>query len=179
MVEIPGGRAFVRTGLPASDELQTRKEIQFLHRLPGRYPVPEFRYGGDPGTGGSAPAGNGAERRFQPGISWKFQSKIQYNAYRPEKLPVSEGWAFIQDVETRIRRMQFKIRLARFSTGSYDSRVYAYENDVLYAVSFPAYYGRGIRWYAIVKAPLGKKADVWVRLAQTRVSDRDSIGQRL
>lgn len=113
---------------------------------------------------------------YHPGLSWKFQSKLQYNAVRTGTLPASEGWAFIQDIETRFRRIQLKMRVACFTTDSYDSRVYAYENDVLYAVSFPAYYGRGIRWYGILKVPLGRKADIWLRVAQTRVSDRNSMG---
>lgn len=113
---------------------------------------------------------------YSPGFSWKFQSKLLYNAVRSGGSPASEGWAFIQDIETRFRRVQFKMRAACFATDSYDSRVYAYENDVLYAVSFPAYYGRGIRWYGILKVPLGRKADIWLRLAQTRVSDRNSMG---
>lgn len=113
---------------------------------------------------------------YSPGFSWKFQTKIQYNGFSPAGLPASAGWALIQDIETRHRRMQFRMRIAGFDTDSYDTRVYAYENDVLYAVSFPAYYGRGIRWYGIVKVPLGRKADLWLRLARTRVYDRDTMG---
>lgn len=113
---------------------------------------------------------------YSRGFSWKFQSKVQYNVFRGTGLPASAGWALIQDIETRYRRMQFKMRVAGFSTDSYDSRIYAYENDVLYAVSFPAYSGRGIRWYGIVKIPLGGKADIWLRLARTRVSDRETMG---
>jgi len=113
---------------------------------------------------------------YSPAFAWKFQSKVQYNALKTEGLPASAGWAIIQDVETRFGRMQLKLRGAVFRTDSYDSRVYAYENDVLYAVSFPAYYGKGMRWYGIIKMPLGRKADVWLRLARTRVSDRETMG---
>ena len=72
--------------------------------------------------------------------------------------------------------MQFKMRVAAFRTDSYDTRIYAYENDVLYAVSFPAYYGRGFRWYGIVKLPLGNAVEVWLRTARTRVTDRETLG---
>jgi len=113
---------------------------------------------------------------YSPGFSWKFQSKVQYNAFRAGIQPLTGGWAIIQDIETRYRKMQFKMRVAGFATGSYDTRIYAYENDVLYAVSFPAYYGRGVRYYGIVKLPAGNRADVWIRLAQTRLSDRDTSG---
>jgi hypothetical protein len=37
-----------------------------------------------------------------------------------------------------------------FETDSYASRIYAFENDVLYAFSSPAYYGKGWGFYFIV-----------------------------
>lgn len=116
---------------------------------------------------------------YSPGFSWKFQTKLQYNAFRAGDLPASEGWALIQDIETRFRRIQFKMRMACFATDSYDSRVYAYENDVLYAVSFPAYYGRGIRGYLISRVPLTGNLDIWLRLARLFVTDRETIGSAL
>ena len=41
--------------------------------------------------------------------------------------------------------MQF--RWACFNTDSYNARIYAYEHNVLYGYSFPAYYDRGMRTY--------------------------------
>ncbi len=113
---------------------------------------------------------------YQPALAWKFQSKVQYNTFQSGDTAPGRGWAVIQDVEVRYRRMQFKTRVAGFRTDSYDTRIYAYENDVLFAVSFPAYSGRGIRWYGIIRTPLGKKTDVWLRVAQTRVSDGAPLG---
>jgi hypothetical protein len=106
----------------------------------------------------------------------KLQSKVQYNGFGVGESNWSNGWAFIQDVELKIKRMQFKTRVAYFNTETYDSRIYAYENDVLYAVSFPAYYGRGFRYYFLSKVPLGNKLEAWFRVSQTRLNDRDTIG---
>ncbi|MBP8156019.1 MAG: helix-hairpin-helix domain-containing protein, partial [Leadbetterella sp.] len=75
----------------------------------------------------------------------RLQTKLQYNGFGIENTSKSNGYALIQDIETKIKRCQIKGRLAYFNTDSYDSRIYAYENDVLYAVSFPAYYGKGWR----------------------------------
>jgi hypothetical protein len=41
-----------------------------------------------------------------------------------------------------------------FDTESYDSRVYAYENDLRGAFSNPSLYGRGRRWYVLVRSSL-------------------------
>ncbi|MCP9764368.1 ComEA family DNA-binding protein [Lacihabitans soyangensis] len=106
----------------------------------------------------------------------RLQSKLQYNGFAIENTSKSNGYAFIQDIETKIKRCQIKGRLAYFNTDSYDSRIYAYENDVLYAVSFPAYYGKGWRYYLIGKMPISRNLDAWIRIAQTNVSDRTTIG---
>lgn len=106
----------------------------------------------------------------------RLQTKLQYNGFEIQNSPNSKGFAIIQDVETKIKKSQLKGRLAYFSTDSYDSRIYAYENDVLYAVSFPAYYGKGWRWYLIAKQPISRNLDFWIRIAQTKISDRDTLG---
>lgn len=109
--------------------------------------------------------------------SWlRLQTKLQYNGYKIENTSKSDGYAVIQDIETKFKKSQIKARIAYFSTDSYDSRIYAYENDVLYAVSFPAYYGKGWRYYLIGKMPIGRNLDVWIRIAQTKVSDRTTMG---
>lgn len=106
----------------------------------------------------------------------RLQTKLQYNGFRIENTSKSDGYALIQDIETKFKKCQIKGRIAYFSTDSYDSRIYAYENDVLYAVSFPAYYGKGWRYYLIGKMPIGRNLDAWIRIAQTKVSDRTTMG---
>lgn len=106
----------------------------------------------------------------------RLQTKLQYNGFKIENTSKSDGYALIQDIETKFKKCQIKGRIAYFSTDSYDSRIYAYENDVLYAVSFPAYYGKGWRYYLIGKMPIGRNLDAWIRIAQTNVSDRSTIG---
>jgi hypothetical protein len=106
----------------------------------------------------------------------RLQTKVQYNGFGIENTSKSNGYAVIQDIETKIKRCQIKGRLAYFNTDSYDSRIYAYENDVLYAVSFPAYFGKGWRYYLIGKMPISRNLEAWIRIAQTNVNDRVTMG---
>lgn len=69
-----------------------------------------------------------------------------------------------------------KGRIAFFSTDDYDSRIYAYENDVLYAVSLPAYYGKGFRTYLIARYGINRNLDLWLRFARTQLNNATSIG---
>jgi hypothetical protein len=70
-------------------------------------------------------------------------------------------------------------RIALFDTDSYQSRVYAYENDVLYASSVPSFYGQGTRVYLIYNLQLTKYVGLWFRFAQTYYYDRNIIGTGL
>jgi hypothetical protein len=106
----------------------------------------------------------------------RFQSRIQRNGFGKSDGSLSEGYALMQDVEAKVRRITLKTRVAWYNTDNYDSRIYAYENDVLYAVSFPAYYGRGMRYYAVLRMPLTRQSDLWIRWANTTVNDREFIG---
>ncbi|MEO5647166.1 MAG: helix-hairpin-helix domain-containing protein, partial [Chitinophagaceae bacterium] len=65
------------------------------------------------------------------------------------------------------------IRLQYFETDSYNSRLYAYENDVLYSFSIPVFYDKGYRYYINANYDLSKKLTLWLRFAQTISSGRD------
>lgn len=67
-------------------------------------------------------------------------------------------------------------RVQYFETSGYNSRVYAYENDVLYSYSVPGNAGRGYRYYFLLNGDVGRRASVWLRLAQTVFPGIHSIG---
>ncbi len=116
-----------------------------------------------------------ANYEFSINRSLKTQTRIQWNTFKYASASTSNGFAVIQDLEGVLGRFQLKTRFAWYQTADYDSRIYAYENDVLYAVSFPAYAGKGIRYYAVVKYPISKKIDVWLRAARTDLQGVQSI----
>jgi hypothetical protein len=71
------------------------------------------------------------------------------------------------------------LRLQYFETDSYNSRIYAYENDVLYSYSIPAFYDKGFRYYLLLNYDLGKKISFWFRWAQTIYPEKTIIGSGL
>ncbi|MBS3773581.1 MAG: helix-hairpin-helix domain-containing protein [Bacteroidales bacterium] len=92
----------------------------------------------------------------------------------------SSGLMFYQDISFKPENapLGFDIRYAVFDTDSYKDRIYAYENDVLYAFSVPAYYGKGYRAYINLKY-VYKNSDWWLKLARTGYTDRETIGTGL
>jgi len=91
------------------------------------------------------------------------------------------GYMVYQDVIFRsiASPWTFTLRYALFDTDGYDSRIYVYENDVLYAFSFPYYADKGTRAYLLARYRLTRRIDLYARLAQTWFSNRNSTGSGL
>lgn len=88
------------------------------------------------------------------------------------------GYMLMQDLILKPLGSPFSLstRFALFDTDSYNTRIYAYENDVLYSFSVPPYYNRGSRFYLMTRYRVARGVDVWLRYAQTFWANKDEIG---
>lgn len=71
------------------------------------------------------------------------------------------------------------LRLQYFEVSDYNTRLYAYENDVLYSFSIPVFYNKGVRWCLNLQYEVGKKWSFWARIAQTRYHNITTTGSGL
>lgn len=112
---------------------------------------------------------------------WTVRTRAELALYEKEKDEKSSGWIAYQDVFWKgwRNRLNANMRFAYFHTASYNSRIYAYENDVLHAASFPMYYGKGIRTYLNLRWRMKKDLDIWGRYALTKYTDRETVGSGL
>jgi hypothetical protein len=78
-----------------------------------------------------------------------------------------------------MKPLSANMRLQYFETDGYNSRLYAYENDVLYSFSIPVFYDKGYRYYINVNYDLTKKITCWVRWSQFIYSNRTEVGSGL
>lgn len=74
---------------------------------------------------------------------------------------------------------QLKFRYALFDTDGFDSRIYAYEHDLRYSFSIPAFFDRGSRFYVFLGYRFSDWGKMNLRFAQTFYSNRTSIGSGL
>jgi hypothetical protein len=58
-------------------------------------------------------------------------------------------------------------RLSIFETDSYESRIYSYENDLLYAATVHPFYGSGLRAGINLEYSISKRLDTWFKIART------------
>lgn len=114
---------------------------------------------------------------FSPTESLKLHSRLEFVKTNEEGLPNESGYLIFQDVIWKKMNVPFSVtlRYALFQTDAWSARLYAYENDVLYSYSIPAYYGKGARIYGIFKFDIRRNIDLWIRVAQWTYTDRDEI----
>jgi hypothetical protein len=113
------------------------------------------------------------ELRLLEQVSIKNRMEVsQFNGFAQSK-----GWMVYQDIRYTMLRgpLQFTGRFAAFDTDDYQSRIYTYENDVLYAFSFPALYDKGYRIYLLTKASVSRKLTFWMKLGHTVYTHGDKI----
>jgi len=110
-----------------------------------------------------------------------LKNRVEFLRYKEGENPFGNGFLIYQDVMIRPPEKPYDItfRYAIFDTDGYDERIYAYENDVLYAFSIPAYNYKGSRFYLLLKYEIAGWLDLWLRYAQTVYSDQQVIGTGL
>lgn len=104
-----------------------------------------------------------------------FKTRAQFSVYELGTR-TTRGFALVQDVNFSLDRWSLSLRYALFDTDDYDNRLYIYERDVWLAYSFPAYYGVGVKTYALLQFKLSQKIDLWLRWSHIRYTDRTEIG---
>lgn len=102
------------------------------------------------------------DQRINSQIS--LQSRLEWSNYLFGDTK-SNGVLLFQDIEFAFKKIPLKIytRYAMFDSDNYDSRIYAYENNLLYVFSIPSYYYKGIRTYIMAKYEIASKIDLWLR----------------
>jgi hypothetical protein len=123
--------------------------------------------------------------RFQCNIkvdnSLQWRNRVEYVRHRDGVGGTGQGFLQFTDLvyKPMLSKYSLVARVAYFDSDDYDSRLYAYENDVLYKYAVPAFSGKGWRYYVICDYQVAKKLTVWVRWARTRFIEMESVGSGL
>ncbi len=114
--------------------------------------------------------------QYKPSETVTLKTRAEYVHF--EGLENENGVMVFQDVQFSPVSVPLNLsaRVAWFSTESYNSRIYAYENDLLYTFSIPAFYGKGVRAYFNLKYKISERFDCWLKLGNTLQNDRETIG---
>jgi hypothetical protein len=112
--------------------------------------------------------------RYSPEKNSSFAIRISYKTVYPGR---SSGMLLLQDIYYRFDSFPVTLwfRYCLFSTGSWDSRLYTYENDILYSFSIPALSGEGSRSYLMVKWDIGHFAELRIKYGLTEITKKSRI----
>jgi len=119
--------------------------------------------------------------KYKLSEAFSFKNRVEWVGYEEGNLDEDNGYLIYQDVKYQPHRKPFNFtaRYALFDTDTYNSRIYAFENDVLYAYSIPAYFYKGSRFYIMSKYKFNRHIHFWIRYAQTFLNNKNSIGSGL
>ncbi|WP_031529430.1 ComEA family DNA-binding protein [Dyadobacter crusticola] len=116
---------------------------------------------------------------YEVPMLFSLRTRCQLGDSGPKNKQKSKGILVIQDLTWRFSRVELSGRIAWFNTDDYESRQYAYEKDMLYAFSIPAYSDLGTRHYLMLRYGISKKMKVWARWSQTNYRDLETISSGL
>jgi hypothetical protein len=113
--------------------------------------------------------------------NWSIQNRIELSFYKKVQSSFSNGVYISQDITYTFSKLPIKLygRYAIFDTQDYNSRLYAYENDVLYSFSVPMFYDKGSRSYVMAKVSPNRYVDVWLKYSNTQYANRTTISSNL
>ena len=89
------------------------------------------------------------------------------------------GWLLSQQASYGGSWLTLSAMAACFNTDSYQSRIYVYERQLQHEISFPTYYGEGVRLALMALADLTPQLRLSARLGYTDYFDRSTIGTGL
>lgn len=107
-----------------------------------------------------------------------LRSRVLYSRVRFDG-EVSTGLMLYQDIRVETQGWRLTGRVALFDTDNFDNRLYAFENNVLWAFSLPAFAGQGMRYYLLGQTDISPKITLYLRFARTIYTDRTSISSGL
>ncbi len=96
-----------------------------------------------------------------------LRTRIQWGNYQTNGITTT-GNLFAQDIIYKQRKYQVTLRWMWYDVDDYNARQYAYEPDVPYSFSIPAYTGKAMHPFVILKYNLFNNMDVWFKIGLTK-----------
>jgi len=99
------------------------------------------------------------QARYTPHNNITLTSRADYKSVEPSG---ARGMLLLQDISYTFKRIPLTLwaRYCIFKSDDWDSRLYTYENDLLYSYSIPALSGEGTRTYILAKWELGELGEI-------------------
>ena len=107
----------------------------------------------------------------------QFRTRLEWNYYK-SGTERQKGFLIFQDVVYKPLSSPWSMsaRVTLFVTDDYDTRIYTFENDLIYYYAIPAFDGKGLRYYFNIRYKGFRNLTAEIKFARTRWLDATSIG---
>lgn len=118
---------------------------------------------------------------YQPAVHLSLAIRLEHGFQSTGNVSKDNSYLFYQDIKYAFagKPLQLYLRYSVFHADDFNSRIYAYESDVLYAFSVNMFYRKGQRYYAMLKYSPTQRIDLWIKYSQTLYPNEKSIGSGL
>ncbi len=105
-----------------------------------------------------------------------LRARFEYAGYYFNKA-YEKGFLLFQDILfAPFRKLKLWVRYSFFNTEGYNSRIYSYENDLLYSFSIPEFHGNGQRFYINLKWSPSSRVSLYLKSGCTIHTGASSWG---
>lgn len=121
------------------------------------------------------------------GLQWKIkksftlENRLEFCRYKKGSKKAESGYLLYQDLSYQplSSRLGSSLRIAWFNTSSYNTRIYAYEDDVQNGSGSALYNGKGIRTYLNCSYRFSKQLKAWCKYSISYYPQATEIGSGL
>lgn len=120
-----------------------------------------------------------ADTGIRPKYNWRVHINYQFSQTTAIRCRAEAVWignkystrekGFLSFLDLLYKPLMAKhsaiARIQYFETDGYNTRIYAYENDVQYSYSIPAYAGNGYMYYLLLNRDFGKHLTCWIKVS--------------
>lgn len=124
------------------------------------------------------------QRNYRLHFSYKasesitLKARVEFVGVHRKSADFERGFLIYQDIifKPKSSPISLSLRYAIFDTDSFDSRIYAFESNMLNVFYIPAHTGKGMRAYALLRYQFAKRFDLWIRYAIFSYDQVNSLG---
>lgn len=118
-------------------------------------------------------------QRFRLDLAYDITKDIRArNRYELVKYQTENAHLIYQDISYQPLQSRFSgnVRFVVFTIPSYNSRIYAFQNDVLFSNSILAYQNQGMQFYGNARYRFARALDLWLHYETQSYANRESMG---
>lgn len=120
------------------------------------------------------------ETNYKVSQAVQLRSRVELTRSRKAGADWESGFLIYQDIRFYpMPKLQIDARFTLFDTESFDTRVYQFENDLLYVMSNTMLSGQGQRSYFVVKYEALERLDIWLKYGVTYYENVHTVSSGL